>query len=217
VLVAGRRAKLAVIAAGAATVLAGCGIHPGAAAVVGSETISQEHVDDVATAVCSANLASARAAGQQTQPVPSRKVRELAVQVLVETEIARQFGEHEGVEPNAREVSRLLAQNDPGIAMLPEAQQEDLRTAVRESVEGQLMLVEVGRRSLGEVSDDRAYQEGSRLLAEYVETIDVELDPRYGRFEDGAVKPGGTDLSVAASERARSGNDANLPASQQCR
>ena len=42
--------------------LAGCGVHPGAAAVVGSDEISTSEVDDVAVAVCSANLASARVA-----------------------------------------------------------------------------------------------------------------------------------------------------------
>ena len=47
---------------------------------------------------------------------------------------------------------------------------------------------------------------------------------RYGRFEDGTFKRGGTSLSVPASDRARAGdraqpNDAfvtSLPASQQC-
>jgi hypothetical protein len=52
----------------------------------------------------------------------------------------------------------------------------------------------------------------------------VEVDPRYGAFEKGVLTPGGTSLSVAASETARAGDAAEpaqdwiagLPASQQC-
>lgn len=223
-LVAGRRGKLAVLAAGAATVLAGCGLHPGAAAVVGSETITHEQVDDVAVAVCSANVASAEAAGQPLPPVTNRKVRELAIRILIETELAQQFGEQEGVEPNAQQVSQLVAQNDQGISGLPEDQQQSLRTAVRESVEGQLMLIEIGRESLGDVSEGEALDEGTRLVTEYANSIDVEVDPRYGRFEEGAFQRGGTDLSVAASDRAVEGDKedpgrnfiGSLPAAQQC-
>jgi hypothetical protein len=64
--------KLAALAAGAA-LLAGCGVvHPGAAAVVGSDTIPDHRVDDVAVAVCSANLASARASNAALPTLPTR-------------------------------------------------------------------------------------------------------------------------------------------------
>ena len=123
-------------------------------------------------------------------------------------------------------MSQAVSQNETGIAMLPEDQQEDFRTALREYAEGQLILIEVGRESLGgEVADDQAIAEGTRLRNEFVETLDVEVDPRYGRFEDGAFRPGGTSLSVPVSEEAVHGSRpqpgegfvATLPASQQCR
>jgi hypothetical protein len=207
------------------TVLAGCGLHPGAAAVVETETISHDEVDDVALAVCSANLASSQLTGQAAQALPSRGAREVAVEILLETELSQQFGEHEGVEANPQQVSQALAQNESGVAMLPEERREDFLDALREYAEGQLILIEVGRQSLGaEVSDDEAVAEGTRLRNEYVDTLDVEVDPRYGRFEDGAFQRGGTSLSVAASQRARAGERAQpsdafvtgLPASQLC-
>jgi hypothetical protein len=216
--------KLAALAAGATTVLAGCGLHPGAAFVVGSETTSHEEVDDVALAVCSANLATAQMSGQQSQ-LPTRRAREIALDILLETELSQQFGEHEGVEASPREVSQALAQNEQGIAMLPEDRREDFRTALREYAEGQLMVIEVGREELGaDVSDEEALSEGTRQRTEYVESIDVEVDPRYGRFEDGVFKRGGTALSVPASVAARAGDRAQpgegfvagLPASQLC-
>lgn len=223
-MVAGRRVKLAALAAGAMTVLAGCGLHPGAAFVVGSETSSHEEVDDVALAVCSANLASAQLNGQASN-LPTRRAREIAVDILLETELSQQFGEHEGVEASPQAVSQAVAQNASGIAMLPEDRREAFRTALREYAEGQLMLIEVGRASLGaQVSEEEALAEGTRLRAEYVDTLDVEVDPRYGRFEDGVFKRGGTELSVPASAGARAADRAQpgdafvaqLPASQLC-
>jgi hypothetical protein len=223
---ASRKVKLAALAAGM-TMLAGCGNHPGAAAVVGSQEISHGELDDVARAVCSANIATAKAQGQPVQALATRGAREVAMQILLETELSHQFGEHEGVEANQQEVSQAVAQNEAGLGMLPQDQREDFRTALRDYAEGQLMLIEVGRESLGgDVSDDEAIAEGLRKRKEYVESLDVEVDPRYGRFtEGGAFKRGGTDLSVPASEMARRGAKAQpdatfvseLPASQRCR
>lgn len=225
-LVAGRRSRVAVLAVVAATALAGCGLTPGTAAVVEDTTISHEQVDDVALAICSANLASARASNQPPPTLATRGAREVALQILVETELSRQFGAQKGIEASRQQVSQAVAQNESGIAMLPEEQQEDFRTALREYTEGQLVLIEAGRRSLGTtVSDDEAIGEGTRLRDEFVDTLDVEVDPRYGRFEDGVFKRGGTSLSVPASREAVAGSEAQpadgfvaaLPASQQCR
>ncbi len=223
-MLAGRRAKLAALAAGM-TLLAGCGIHPGSAVVVGSQSISHQEVDDVATAVCAAQVAQAKVSGQQAQPLGMRGAREFAVQILLESELSRQFGAHEGVKPDQQQVSQALAQNEASIATLPEDEQQDFRNALRHYLEGQLMLIEVGRDSLGgSPSDDEAIAEGTRLRNQYVDSLDVEVDPRYGSFVKGAFKRGGTSLSVPASKEAKAAEfdqpDASylgtLPASQQC-
>ncbi len=224
-MLASRKVKLAALAAGM-TMLAGCGSHPGSAAVVGSQEISHGEVDDVALAVCSANIATAKAQGQPVQALATRGAREVAMQILLETELSRQFGAHEGVEANPQEVSQAVAQNEAGLGMLPEDQREDFRTALRDYASGQLMLIEAGRESLGgDVSDDEAIAEGLRLRKQYVKSLDVEVDPRYGIFTKGAFKRGGADLSVPASEEAVRGAKAQpdatfvseLPASQRCR
>jgi hypothetical protein len=229
VLVVGRRVKLAAAAVGAAVgaamVLAGCGVHPGTAAVVGSQPIPHAEVDDVANAVCRANVAGAEASGQQASPLPSRGARQLAVEILIETTLAQLLGEREGVEANQRAVSQAVAQNEAGLALLEGKQREDLRTALRDYAESQFLLIEIGRRSLGgQVREDEAIAEGRRILGEYAESVDVEVDPRYGRFDDGVFKPGGTSLSVAQSDRAKEGANqqpggaflGTLPASQLC-
>ncbi|HEX6248105.1 MAG TPA: hypothetical protein VFZ64_09570 [Nocardioidaceae bacterium] len=222
--VAGRRVKLVALAVGAATVLAGCGLHPGAAAVVGSETISHERVDDLASAICSAQLAVNQAQGAQTERIPTRSLREASLGALVQTELSQQFGEERGVEPNRQQVSEIVSRSEQNLGMLPEDEREVYRDVVRENAEGQTMMLAVGREELGDVSEQEALNEGFRLLQDYAQEVGVEVDPRYGRFEQGNIVPGGTALSVPVSERAQAGADqqlapgfvATLPASQLC-
>lgn len=224
-MLASRRVKLAALAAGM-TLMAGCGIHPGAAAVVGSDTISQDEVDDVAQAVCAANLATAKAQNQPLPRLATRGAREVALQMLLDAELSHQFAETKNVQANPQEVSQALASNESGFALLPAKEREDLRNALRGYVEGQLMLVEIGKQSLGQdVSQDEAIAEGSRLRDQYVKDLDIEVDPRYGSFERGALRRDDEALSVAQSEMARAGDKAqpdqgfveSLPASQKCR
>lgn len=221
---AGRR--LAVLATVAVTSLTGCGFEPGAAAVVGSDTIPRERVDDVALAVCSANLASAKMSNQPPPTLGSRGAREVAMQILLETALIQQLGEERGVEASPREVSEAVAQNESGLAMLPEDQREDFRSALREYTEAQLILIQLGKESRGQaLSSDEAIAEGTRLFEEYAQGVDVEVDPRYGSFEDGSFQRGAASLSVPVSDEAREaakaqpgdGFVAALPASQQCR
>ncbi len=219
---------LAVAAAAVATIaLSGCDLRPGVAAEVGDRTISKDRVESVAEALCSANLSPGP--GGQTPQLPSSGARAGALQVLLDAELARQFGESEGVEADPGAVSAALAQNEPGIAALPEDRQDAFRDTLRDFTEGQLMLIEIGTRSLAasgatEVTEDDAFAEGRRLQAEYVETLDVEVDPRFGAFADGQLVPGTASLSVPQSEFAQlagqgtpdPGFVAQLPASQLC-
>ena len=229
-MIARRKAGLAVVAASAVLVLSGCAsLQPGLAATVDSATISHDDVDRVAAALCSANLGGAAAQGQPPPALASSGARQGALQVLLDSEISRLFGEQEGAEANNQQLSQALAQNEPGIALLPADQREDFRTALRDYASGQLMLIEIGRGSLedqgqGNVTDDAALAEGQRLRGEFVQSIDVEIDPRYGTFEGQTLQAGGTALSVATSERARAASRPepppayvqSLPASQQC-
>lgn len=229
-ILARRNTRLSLLAAAVLVAVTGCGsLNPGAAAVVGSTNISHEEVDDVARALCAANISGAEAQGQPPPELPSRGARQSAVQVLVDTELSQQFGEARGVEASRRQVSQALAQNEQGLALLPADRRADFEHALEEYAEGQLMLIEIGRSSLeeqgqSEVSNDQALAEGQRLRNEWVESIDVEVDPRYGSFAEGTVQAGGTSLSVPASDDARAADSANpsqtfvsaLPESQKC-
>ncbi len=225
----GRKTRLSALAAAAIVALTGCGaLHPGAAAVVGSSTISHETVDGLAQALCTANVEGAKAAGQ-TREFTTRGTREGALQVLLEARLSQLFGEEEGVDPSRQLVSQAIAQNEELIDALPEDERDAYRDALQEYAEGQLMLVAIGRASLEEqgaadVTDDQAIAEGQRLRGEFVQTLDVEVDPRYGTFAEDALQPGAMALSVAESDRARAGAKATpgdgfvsgLPMTQRC-
>ena len=218
------------MAAAALVALTGCAsLHPGAAAVVDSSTITHGEVDDVTMALCSANIAGAEAEGKPAPKLATRGAREGAFQVLLESELSRQFGEEMDVEADERLLSQALAENAPNVALLPEDRRDDFRNALRKYAGGQLILIEVGRRSLtdqgqAQVTDDMAIAEGQRLRGEFVGTIEIEVDPRYGTFAEDTFETGGSALSVPASDDGLAGAKADpgpgfvaaLPASQRC-
>lgn len=223
-----RRSKALVTAAVATLTVSGCGgVAPGTAIEVEDTSVTHERVDAVAAALCSANLESAAARGEAPPVIPARGAREGALQVLLDIALSQEFGEALGVEPNQNLVSRAMGQNEVGLRLLPEDRREAFRTALREYAEGQAMLIQAGRQSLEEggaatVSDEQALAEGERLRAEFVESADVQIDPRYGSFESGELRLGGQSLSVAVSDGARQAGNPNaafaaqLPASLQC-
>jgi len=220
-----RLSRFTVLAAAGAMALTGCGsVHPGAAAVVGHDTITEGQVDALAQGLCSANGAS----GQQ---LASREARQGALQVLLDTELSQQFGQKRGASPNQQQISQALARSSRTIAALPKDERPAFKDALVRYWEGQLMLMDIGRKSLEaqgktHVTPAQATAEGNRLRQQYVKTISVSVNPSLGSFRRGTFQPATNNgsLSVPASESARQGNSANpdaswvasLPASQQC-
>jgi hypothetical protein len=218
-----RMTKVSVLVAAAALALSGCGMHPGTAAVVGADQITDSHVDAVAQALCSAN-----ASGGAGQPaVATRGARQGALRVLLDTALSVQFGRRQGVVPSQNQVSAALAQNHDGIQALPKDERAVFTQALKEYAEGQLMLIDIGRRALTEqgktnVTDTEAVAEGQRLREKYAKTIKIEVDPRYGTFTNGTLAAQSGSLSVAESKAAKAGQGGNatwvggLPATQRC-
>ncbi len=221
-----RNLKVSVLAAVAASVLSGCGLHPGAAAVVGGDEITNAHVDAVAAALCSANTG-----GQNGQPLASRGARQGALQVLLDSDLSQQFGRAKGVQPDQKQVSQAIARNQSSIDVLPAGQRDDFRSALQGYAEGQLMLIAVGHQYLADqgtptTDDNKALAAGRKLRAKFAKGLDIQVDPRYGSFDaaKGTVQTSGGSLSVPASSSAADGASpdpsagwvAALPATQKC-
>lgn len=226
-----RKLRASVLAAAAMTLAAGCGLNPGAAAVVGDTRITGEEVDAAAAALCSANIAGAEARGQQAPELPSRGARRGALELMIDSALTHEFAESRGVEVDEQQVSAALEANAAGIAMLPEAQKDDFRSLLRGFTESQDMLTQIGRQALEEQgvespSDEETLAEGVRLRQRWVKkNAEVEVDPRYGDYVEGALTPDSGSVSIPVSDRATEGQNpdpsggwvAALPASQKCR
>ncbi len=221
--------QLSGIAAAGMLVLTACGdTHPGAAAAVDGRTISVSEVDDVATALCSANEAAPNSeAGSST--LPSRSLRQSALSLLLRSHISLAFAEEEGVSADPTAVSNAVTQNRATIDALPEDQRELFTEAVREYAEGQLIVIAVGERILADegqtdVDQQTALAAGDEERAKFADSLDVDIDPRFGTFADGELQPSGGSLSVPVSSEAKAGAAAQpeagwvagLPVSQTC-
>lgn len=222
-----RTVKGSVLALVAAFAMSACATHPGSAAVIGSESVSDSQVDEVATALCSAQGGGQ---GQQPQDLASRAARQGALDVLINSSLSRQFGESQGVQPDQEQVSAALAANAKSISGLPAAEREVFKQTLREYAEGQLMLIDVGRRELAKtggknVTEQQAVSEGTKLRNAWAaKNLDVSVDPRFGEYSKNSLLPKSGSLSVAASSKAADGSSpdpsqgwvASLPASQKC-
>jgi hypothetical protein len=219
-----RRLQRQVLAAAACVALSACSVHPGAAAMVGSKPISSDSVDAFARALCYNPNASAG------QTVASRAVRQNALRNLVNASLAQQYGEAHGIVADQGKVSAFMASNESALAQVPADRRSVLTQRLQELVEGQLILVEAGRRELQQqgsttISDQSAYTAGTRLLSAWARKhVDVSVDPRFGTFTNGNLVPSSGSVSVAVSKSATAAAQAQppsswvaaLPASQKC-
>jgi len=224
-----RTVRGSVLALAAAFVMSSCATHPGSAAVIGSESISDHEVDDVASALCSAQ-GSSQQPGQQPQQLASRAARQGALDVLIKSSLSRQYGESQGVQPDQEQVSAALAANAQSIGSLPAEERSVFSRTLRGYAEGQLMLIEVGRRELSKtgaknVTEEQAVSEGTKLRNAWAaKNVDVTVDPRFGAYSKNALLNQSGSLSVAQSQNATDGGSpdpsqgwvASLPASQKC-
>lgn len=225
----GRRAVLAaprrtaVLAAFAALALTGCEQNPpGVAAVVGDQEITDEQVDDLATALCTLNADSPQA---ESGVSPMKLWRTQALQFLLQDRVVFDLAGGEDLADPER-VKAFVEQNEAPLNLLPESEQAAFRSIVEEVGKAQSTLTELGRQSLedqGEtdVDDQAALQEGQRLLDEHAPEAEVVVDPRYGAMVEGQLTAGTGSLSVPVSELAKQGDAATpsadgLPASQIC-
>jgi peptidyl-prolyl cis-trans isomerase SurA len=205
--------------------LAGCGTaHPGAAAVVGSEQISQQQVADVAEALCTVNVRS----GQGTD-LPSRGALQSALSILIRTAVSQQFGRAHHVHADQSQVSAAVDANLGPVSSLPPDQAEVFRSTLRDYASGQLVVIEVGKRALARqgttgATQDQELAAGERLRRRFEQGLDIQVDPRYGTWGGSDVTPGDGSLSVPVSQAAQQGAStdpgssfaAGLPASQVC-
>lgn len=200
-------ASLAAVSVVLSGLLSGCGVagtdwHPGAAAQVGDEKISVDHVNEVVTQYCKA------VKDQLTEPgdvIPLRYLREGVAGELVLVSAARQLGEEYGVEAGDQ-YTRQVAQLEQAVADLPQETQdavveiESAETYINDILQGVGEAVTDGPKPASDV----AIEAGRKELVKWIDENDVQIDPQFGvAIVDGQPKRVDTDLSVPVGDRAK--------------
>lgn len=206
--------------------VAGTGIHPGAAAEVGDDTISMSTVDRTASNYCSAvedQLA------QNNQVLPLRYLRAGIAGQLALVSAARQLADEYGVEPGAQ-YARKVSELQGAISELSEGEQEAVIDVESSSTYISSVQLAVGEQVLREQGarnpqGEAAAEAGREAFTEWLDENEVSVDPKLGiSIEDATAVPTDSSVSYAVGETARLGlaetpdqeYAASLPESLRC-
>jgi peptidyl-prolyl cis-trans isomerase SurA len=174
------------------TLSACAGLHPGVAATVGDETIATSEVDDVTRISCDLGGSA---------PQPRSAVMRDIVNALVTTRVDTQYAESVGATYDKSQLQQRVQQLEDSLTKLSDADRDTYVQVVSDFLRSQLMLADVGAKSLkkkgaANPAVDESVNEGSKLSAAWAKkNLDVEIDPRYNPGTSG--KAGGGDGSIS--------------------
>lgn len=211
--------------------LSGCGVagtsfHPGVAAQVGDDTISERRVNSIASNYCAS---IEKQLTDNNQVVPQGYLRGGVAGQLALVDAARQLAEQEGVEPGP-DYTRKVSDLRGAVADLPEAEADAVVEIEASSTYLSSVLRAVGEKVLRDrgaqdTGADAAARAGQQALASWIDQHGVEIDPQYGvDIVDGQAVPTDGSVSYAVGDAARQGNAsrpdqayaASLPDSHRC-
>jgi len=217
----------AVPAVAALLLLTGCDqLSPGTASMVNGTRITEDEVAAVADAQCVAADAAAQAGGA-TATAMSR-VHQQSLFLLIDAEISKQYAEEEGLEPSEGLAEAFFSEFEQSLAELPEKPRTVLEGLFKDWADSRAVLVQAGSEATGQPPSqenvEQLLQAGLQARAEWMQTAEIDTDPRYAPGEDGL--PGGGDSSVsqpgsdfakdAGAEEADPEWVGGLPANQKC-
>jgi hypothetical protein len=190
-----RTTMLALVAAGAALGLTGCTgqLTPGVAAEVGDDTITMTQTDDFAAGLCAFTAAN----GQSS---PTAEARRSSLNTLIVAQLAHDHADREGVDIDQDVVTETLTSVEGALKELSEPEREDFLEDVRYVVEGdsiiQQTVIEQLQASGQEPTQETAQAAQQELLTEWADEAGVEVDPRFGVWEDNHIEPKSGSISV---------------------
>lgn len=222
---AGRPAARPAALAGLAMVgllLSGCGgslgVHPGSAAVVGSETLSMSKIDDTTKLYCQAYLPQIQQSQQGV--IPLRLLRQFVAASLSQRLLGQQLAAQYAVAPGSAYANHMNQ-----VATQFASASPDVKQAVVD-VEGgnpylQNVQVAIGRKLLTASGQSgggvkAALQRGQVATQDWLKTHSIRLDPVFGvAVDNGQFKPAtGDDTSYALSPLASAGANTSGQPSQ---
>ncbi len=211
-----RRARVsALVAVLGALLLAGCGsslgIHPGAAAAVGDQTVSMSKIDRTSTLYCKAYVAQAQAS--QPGPIPMGSFRSYVASGLAKRMLGEAIAAQYAVQP-APGYQQQVSQLRQALASTPTDQRDAVIEVASADAYLQNVQVAIGRQltgNTGQTNQDikAALQRGEVATQEWLAGHDVSIDPVFGLAVDGGrFSPSRDETSYPLSPLASAGAQA---------
>jgi hypothetical protein len=184
------RARAAALGLAVMLVLGGCaaGTHPGAAAVVGGTEISVQKVDEDSRAVTTA----------LGQPFGVN----LALNELVRSALVAKLADQRSISITDAEVATAMK------AVVGDQAAYDRFVAdpvanefLRQVAEGAVGTVKLGGgSSITDETARQASQAGAKIVADASKNIQIDISPRYGRWENGQLSGASGSLSEESAQ-----------------
>ena len=161
-------------------------------------------------------------------PLPSSRIHQQSLFLLIDAEISKQYAEKEGLEASQGLADAFFSEFKDSLAALPENPRTVLEELFTDWSESRAVLVEAGSKATGQAPSEQNVEQllnaGLQERAKWLKDADIDTDPRYAPGKDGL--PGGGDISVseAGSDFAKDAGAqeadpewvAALPANQKC-
>ena len=194
---------MAVPAAGLSLLLlSGCsGVTPGTATDINGTRITTSRVSDVAAAQC--DLRDVLTEQQLAPAVTAAQVSRESLSLLMDTELTKQFGESEGIDPDKLVAKSYLDRVQPLFKDLPATSRALLTDVFTTWADSRAVLVEAGAKETGEqpapANLDKLLEAGLQQRQTWLKDADIETDPRYGPDKDGYPSRDSASVSKARS------------------
>jgi len=201
-----RRATWTAVAAGALLLLTGCAdVHPGVAAKVGDDTITMATVDQAADDLCT-GVRPQLGANDVPAEITMGQLRTFAVHSMVRKEIVDQFAADNHIAGPGEEYDKTVDATKGLLTKLPSDVQDTYIEifaidAYADGILGQVAKTQLAAAGNTSPSDEQIKMLGDALFQDYVKSLDISIDPRFGIGSD--LNAADTTVSYPASTVAK--------------
>lgn len=203
------RAGFITAAIAAITLISGCSIHPGAAAVIDGERISIDTVDEAAEAHCNRSLA------EGAEPLSTVDARRQAIAGIIQVQLAKKLADEAGLELDPAEAKVAPEVRDQIAETFDAADVSGIEKVQERANETRAILTELGEDKTGDESQD-AVEVGEKILQEAVNDSDISIDPRFGLQLDEQDEQMGLTGSLSVAQGDEEQRAEQMAKSQQC-
>lgn len=225
-----RKRYAAGLAVVAALALSGCTMHPGSAAVVNGDNISQSHIDNLVLAACSYQEAGRKQQGGAKPSTSMAYLRHVFVQDLISFQISNKAANQMGLTVSPAAIAKVTSSQKipPGLSS---SDQKLLTQFFYDSAKAQLQQATIGAH-IKDPSVTNADNVSSaditaaqKYLTAFTAKQSVTVSPANGSWNGQTVQAGNGSLSAPAStvakrweqlEQNNAQNVTGLPPSQVC-